>query len=244
MRIECIFKGDRIPVSYQYLFASIIKGAIENSSEEKFKEIYFFGDKKTKQSKDFTFSVFMRDFEMVKDDFKVKGEIKLIVSSPDSELMLYIYNGLLAKKEVKYKGYELILQRVNLLKEHLPTKTEALFKTLSPIAVKGKNGTFIDLEDEEYNEALIYISNEMVRGFRGYGLKTPLEFIPVGMKKQVVKLKHEEFEALNEDQILYVNAYRGMFRLKGDAEDLALITQMGFGFRRSSGFGNLQLVEG
>jgi len=244
MRIECVFRSDRIPVSYQYLFASVIKGAIENYSKEKFQEIYYFGDKKTKQSKNFCFSVFMKNFKMVKGDFEMKGDIKLIVSSPDSELMLYIYNGLLAKREVKYKDYKLILQRVNLLKEQLPTRDEALFKTVSPIAVKGKNGAFLDLEDEEYNEALTYISDEMIRGFRGYGLKAPLEFVPVGMKKQVVKLKHEEFKDLNEEQILYVNAYRGMFKLKGDPEDLALITQLGLGFRRSGGFGNLQLVEG
>jgi CRISPR-associated endoribonuclease Cas6 len=186
----------------------------------------------------------MKDFEMKKDDFEIKGDVKLIVSSPDSELILYIYNGLLAKREIKYKGYNLLLQRVNLLKEQLPTKDEALFKTLSPIAVKGKNGAFIGPEEEEYNEALNYISNEMIKGFRGYGLKKPLEFMLVGMKKQVVKLKHDEFESLNEDQILYVNAYRGTFRLKGDPEDLALISQMGFGFRRSTGFGNVQLIEG
>ena len=244
MRIECIFRGERIPVSYQYLFASVIKGAIKNSSEEKFQEVYFYGEKKTKQSKNFVFSVFMKEFKIVEDDFEVKGDIKLIISSPDSELMLYIYNGLLAKREIKYKGYELTLQRVNLLKEKLPTKGEAVFKTLSPIAVKGKNGGFLDLEDEEYNDALNYISDEMVRSFRGYGLKAALEFVPVAMNKQVVKLKHEEFKELNEDQILYVNAYRGTFRLKGDPEDLVLITQMGLGFRRSIGFGALQLVDG
>ena len=244
MRIECIYSGDQIPVSYQYLFASLIKGAIKRSSEEKFNDIYFYGDKKTKQSKNFVFSVYMKDFEMGKDDFKVKGEIKLIVSSPDSELMLYIYNGLLAKREVKYKGYELALQRVNLLQEKLPTKGEALFKTLSPIAIKDKEGVFIGPEHEEYQDALNYISNEAIKSFRGYGVKQPLVLTPVGMKKQVVKLKHEEFESLNEDQILYVNAYRGTFRLKGDPEDLALITQLGLGFRRPAGFGNLQLVEG
>jgi len=244
MRVECIFKGERIPVSYQYLFASMIKGAIKNSSEEKFREVYFYGEKKTKQSKNFVFSVFMKEFEIVNDNFEVKGDIRLIVSSPDSELMLYIYNGLLAKRKFMYKGYELNLQRINLLKERLPIKGEALFKTLSPIAVKGRKGAFLDFEDEEYNDALNYISEEMVRGYRGYGLREPLEFVPVAMKKQVVKLKHEEFKGLNEDQILYVHAYRGMFRLKGDSEDLALITQMGLGFRRSAGFGCVQLVEG
>ncbi|MCL2610231.1 MAG: CRISPR-associated endoribonuclease Cas6 [Defluviitaleaceae bacterium] len=243
MRIECIFKGEKIPISYQYLFASIIKQAISTSSEEKFKEIYYFGDKKTKQSKSFTFSVFMRDFEILKDDFEVKGDLKLIISSPDNGLMLYIYNGLLAKREFKYKGYELSLQRINLVKEHLPTKGEALFKTLSPIVVKSKDGDFICPENKEYEDDLNYISNEIIKGFRGYGLKTSLEFIPVQMKKQVVKLKHEEFASLNEDQILYVNAYSGTFKLKGDPEDLSLIAQMGLGFRRSAGFGNVQFVS-
>jgi len=105
MRIEVVFKGKKIPLSYQYLFASVIKGAIENSSKEKFQEIYYFEDKKSKQSKNFVFSTYLKDFEIVEDDFEVKGEIKLVISSPDSEMMLYIYNGMLAKREIKYKGY-------------------------------------------------------------------------------------------------------------------------------------------
>jgi len=244
MRIECIFKPGAIPVSYQYLFASIIKGAIKNSSEEKFNELYYYGEKKSKQSKGFTFSTYMRDFEMMDDDFHVKGEIKLIISSPDSELILYIYNGLLANREPKYKSYQLSLQRINLLKEKLPTMSEAIFKTLSPIAMKSKEGTFIAPDHEEYSHALNYMANETVKAFRGYGLKEPLEFSAVNLKKQVVKLKHEEFAGLNEEQTLYVEAYRGTFKLTGDPEDLALLTQTGVGFRRSSGFGNVQLIEG
>ena len=244
MRIECVFKSKKIPVSYQYLFASIIKGAISETSKEKFDEIYFFGDKKSKKSKNFVFSVYMKEFKMVKDDFEIKDEIRFIVSSPDPEIILHIYNGLLAKREIKYKGYKLSLQRVNLLKEQLPTQGEALFKTLSPIAVKGKDGAFLDLEDEEFGDALNYISDEMLNDFRGYGLKEPLEMTPVDLKKQIVKLKHEGFATLNDAHILYVNAYRGTFKLKGDPEDLKLITQLGLGFRRSSGFGNIQLVEG
>jgi len=244
MRLEVVFKSKRIPVSYQFMCTSVIKGAIKNSSEEKFNEIYYFEDKKSKQSKNFVFSVYLKGYEMVEDIFVVKGDIKLNISSPDSELMLYIYNGLLAKKEIFYKGFELSLQRVNLLKEQLPTTNDALFKTLSPIAVKGKEGGFLEVEDEAFGDALNYITDEMLKDYRGYGLKEPLKFTPVGMKKQVVKLKHEEFKDLNDDHILYVNAHRGMFRLKGDLEDLKLVTQLGFGFRRSMGFGNIQLVEG
>jgi len=98
MRIECIFRTQKIPVSYQYLMASVIKGAISSSSEEKFEEIYHYEDKKTKQSKSFCFSVFRSQFEMVEAEFKTKDGFSLISSTPDSELLLHIFNGLLVKK--------------------------------------------------------------------------------------------------------------------------------------------------
>ena len=233
-----------IPITYHYMFSSLIKNAVSNSSEEKFEEIYFYGDKKTKQSKSFVFSVFMKNFEIIEDHFDVKDELKCIISTPDSELMLHIYNGLLESKKFKYTGYELSLIRVNLMKEKLPKCSEAVFKTLSPIAMKDKSGRFIAPDDNEYIHVFNYISNEILQNVRGYGLKEPLGFIPLQMKKQVVKLKHEEFAALNDQQTLYVNAYRGMFKLQGRPEDLALLVQTGIGFRRSQGFGNVQLLEG
>lgn len=244
MRIECIFQPATIPLSYQYLFSSLIKNAISTSSEEKFVEVYYYGDKKTKQSKSFTFSVFMRNFEIAGECFEVKDEIRCIISSPEAELILHIYNGLLTAKEFQHKNYRLSLKRINLMKEQLPTKSEALFKTLSPIAIKSKKGEFIAPNHEEYDEALNYISNEIIKNIRESGLKEKLAFVPLQMKKQVVKQQHESFEALNENKTLYVEAYRGTFKLKGNAEDLALLTQTGLGFRRSQGFGNIQLVDG
>ena len=245
MRIECIFRTQKIPVSYQYLMASVIKGAISSSSEEKFEEIYHYEDKKTKQSKSFCFSVFMRQFEMVEDEFKTKDGFSLIISTPDSDLLLHIYNGLLAKKAYQYKEYELFVLRVNLLKEQLPTKSLATFKTLSPIAIKDKAGKFLSpkMDVDEYTTNLNYTANQTLQNVRGFGLKVPLVFTAIDMKRQVVKLKHEEFKALNDEQILYVNAFRGVFELQGDPEDLALLTQTGIGLRRSSGFGNVQLIK-
>ena len=243
MRIECVFRTEKIPVSYQYMFASIVKGAISTFSKEKFDEIYHYDDKKTKQSKSFTFSVFMKKFELAGEHFELKDDLKFILSTPDSELMLYIYNGLLSQKEYQYKGYQLSLVRVNLLKEQLPEKSEAIFKTLSPIAIKDKDGKFLAPDADEYGLTLNYVSNQTLQNVRGYGLKEPLIFTPIDMKRQVVKLKHEEFATLNDQHILYVNAYRGMFKLEGAPEDLAFLTQTGIGFRRSSGFGNVQFLR-
>jgi len=244
MRIECMFEPTVIPISYHYMFASLIKRAISSSSKEKFDEIYFHDGKKTKQSKSFCFSVYMKEFELTADCFQVNGELKCIISTPDAELMIHIYNGLLTSKTFKYKAETLSLLRVNLLKEKLPTSSEAIFKTLSPIAMRDESGRFIGPDAISYHDSLNYISNEIVTHVRGDGLKTPLTFTPTQMKKQVVKLKHEEFAALNEQQTLYVNAYRGTFKLQGDPADLALLAQTGIGFRRGQGFGNVKLIEG
>jgi len=230
-------------VSYHYLFVSVIKKALSNSSEEKYQELYYYGNKKNKKSKNFTFSVYLKEFKIVENNFIVNDEIKCIISSPDKELMLYIFNGLLALKNFKYKDYELVLQRVNLIKEQLPTEKEVLFKTLSPIAMKNKEGDFIAPNDLEYNLALNYISNEILLNFRGSGLKEPLVFVPLEMKKQVVKQQHHQFDSLKES-ILYINAYRGTFKLCGHTEDLKILTQAGIGFRRNQGFGNVQVWQG
>jgi len=226
------------------MFAGLIKKAISLSSKEKFEEIYFHEDRKTKRSKNFVFSVFMKGYELKEEHFEVSGKLKCIISSSDSELMLYIYNGLLELQEFRYKGYELVQDRVNFLEEKFPTSSEVVFKTLSPIAMKNKSGRFIAPDDSEYNQNLNYIANEVLQSARGDGLKEPLVLVPLEMKKQVVKLKHQEFAGLNAKQTLYVNAYRGVFRLKGNPEDLILLVQNGIGFRRNQGFGNVQLLEG
>ena len=242
MRLECTFKATAIPITYHYLFASLIKKAIAHSSSEFYEEMYLYNDKKTKRSKNFTFSVFLNDYSIEKDEIDVKGNIKWVISSPSDKFILFLYNGLLDNKKFNYKEKTLILDKVRLMNEILPKESEVIFKTLSPIVIKNKIGKFIGPEDSEYIEALNYICNQNLKNIRGTGLKKALNFVPIQMKKQVVKQKHEEFKSINEEGILYVTAYRGIFKLEGDIEDLRLLTQAGLGFRRSQGFGLLALM--
>ncbi|MCC0686255.1 CRISPR-associated endoribonuclease Cas6, partial [Clostridioides sp. ZZV14-6345] len=41
----------------------------------------------------------------------------------------------------------------------------------------------------------------------------------------------------------YINGYKGRFILKGDIDDLNLIYNLGLGFRRAQGFGDVDVLE-
>lgn len=242
MRIEVTFKGGIVPLSYHFLFSSLLKKAFSNSSKDKMKELYEYENKKNKKSKSLTFAVFFKDFEIKKDIVYAKDGIVWTVSSNEIDTMIHLNNGLLDIKEFKYQDYSLQFEKVRLIQEKLPQTKEATFKTLSPITIKNKNGNFISPEHLDYAVTFSYICNLILKNIRGYGLQEPIEFIPIRMKKQVVKLKHKEFEHLNNEGVLYVNAYKGTFKLKGNIEDLRLLSQVGLGFRRNQGFGMISLI--
>lgn len=242
MRFECTFAPAIIPVSYQFMFASFIKYAISLSKEQKVEELYTFAGKSNKQTKGFTYSVYLHGFKQMGDEITVHDQIKWIISSNDPEFMLYLYNGILAAKIFNYQGYSLKLQNIRFLKEKLPKASATTFSTLSPLAIKNKNGQFLSPQHPEYEAELNYICNLTLLHNRGEGLKQPLEFKNINMKKHVVQLKHEAFKSLNQKSILYVEAYKGLFQLKGNIEDLQFLSVSGIGFKRSIGFGNVQVL--
>lgn len=244
MRLQCTIAGTKIPNSYHFLFTSLIKKSLTHSARGLVEELYVYENKKNKKSKHFTFSVFLQNFERRDDELDVKGNIIWNISSPDSSFLLYLYNGLLANKKFNYQGYNIQLQNIRLGEEKLPYSEEVLFSTLSPIVVKNKEGVFLSPEDEGYESTLNYICNVVLENIRGTSLQEPLQFTPVSLRKQIVKQKHEDFWRLNKEKTLYVNAYKGLFKLKGHPEDLRLLTQSGIGFRRSQGFGNVRVLHG
>ena len=153
-----------------------------------------------------------------------------------------IYNGFVKKKQYKYKEYELKKIRVDLVKEKKITKEQVIFKTLSPICVKNKEGKFLDIDDNEYLKELNYVTNMILNNYRGYGLKRELSFESLDMKKVVVKEPLRDFKKVTNREYQYVNAFKGKFELIGDIEDLNDIYKLGIGFKRGQAFGNLDVV--
>ena len=242
MRMKVEFKTDKLPIAYNTLFMSVIKEAIKKSSEEYYNSLYFYEDKNNKKTKNFTFSVYVKGYDIENENFIVKDKVILNISTPDVELGINLYNGLINYPKFTYKDYELKRIRVDLGKEMNIDSEEAIFNALSPICIKSKNGKFLNIEDSEYIKEFNYISNEALKNYRGYGLKKELNFKNIKLNKVVVKEGLREFRNVTGKQYQYVNGYKGKFKLTGDIEDLNDLYKLGIGFKRAQGFGYIDLM--
>lgn len=243
MRMKIDFKTEKIPISYNTLFMSVIKEAIKKSSNEYYKNMYYYKDKNNKRTKDFTFAVYLKGYEVNGDNFNIKDRVILSISTPDLELGLHIYNGVINSKKIVYKEYELYKERIDLVKEKEVLGRSVLFNAISPVCIKSREGKFLDVDEREYLDELNYISNEVLKNYRGYGLSEKLEFENVNMAKVVVKESLREFKNITGKPYQYVNGYKGKFILKGNPKDLDDIYKLGLGFKRAQGFGYLDAIE-
>lgn len=243
MRLKIDMAIQKMPVAYNTMFISAIKEAIKASDPAYYEKLYFYEGKSNKQTKNLTFSVKVSNYKIVGEEFEVNGRVSWLISTPDLELGLILYNGLMHKRKFVYKDYEWTRLRVDLLKERTIESEEVVFRALSPICIRNKAGKFIGPENPEYEAELNYITNETLKSYRGRGLNRPLSFKSINLKKIVVKETLRDFMQKTGKSYLGVNAYRGMFSLTGDKEDLMAIYQLGLGFKRSQGFGNLDVVE-
>ncbi|MBO3444545.1 CRISPR-associated endoribonuclease Cas6 [Clostridium sp. CCUG 7971] len=243
MRMKVEFKTDKLPISYNTMFMSVIKEAIRKSSEDYYRSLYYYEDKSNKQTKNFTFAVYVKGYDIENENFIVKDRVILNISTPDLELGLNIYNGLINYPKFVYKDYELKRLRVDLGKEKVIQNNEAIFNALSPICIKSRNGKFLNIDDEEYIKELNYISNEILKNYRGYGLKKDVKFENISLNKVVVKEGLREFKNTTGKSYQYVNGYKGRFKLCSDIEDLNDLYKLGLGFKRAQGFGYIDLVK-
>lgn len=244
MRIQAILKGNKMPRHYHFAMSSLVKNALTVSNPELVDALYTFSNgRANKQMKPFTGNIQMSDYELQGDDFVVRGDIRLNISSPDPEFILNLYNGLIQQRDIQYKEYRFSVAHVKVLQEKLPKTGKILCQTKSPIVIRNREGQFLNIDDPNYGKELNYISNECIKQLEGRSLYSPIKLTPVLMEKKVVQLKHEAFEKLNPQKILYLNSYVGSFILEGDPRDLRLLVQSGLGFRRSEFFGYIDFIH-
>lgn len=243
MRLRCEFKTDKMPVSYQMQIVSLIKEALKKINTEYYEKIYKFeGDRLNKKTKNFTFGVFVKDYNLENDIFIVNDKVIINFSSPDYGFMVNLYNGIMEKKVFEYKDFKLENIKISMVQEKKVEKDEVIFSTVSPIVIRSREGKFLNIDDENYLKELNYIANLTIESYRGYGLKSELKVTPISIKKIVVKEEIRGFTDKTNKKYLFVNAYKGLFKIEGDKEDLNLIYQLGLGFRRGSGFGMLDVI--
>lgn len=244
MRVQVILKGDRLPRFYHFVMSSLVKNALSVTNPDLVNTLYYFSEgRANKQIKPFTGYVQMTDYELLDDEFNVRGEIRLTISSPDVEFILHLYNGFIQQREFRYKHFEFKVSHVKVLQEKLPKTGKVLCQTKSPIVIRNREGKFLNIEDPDYLTELNYISNECVKQLEGRSLYSPIKLTPVLMTKKVVQLKHEAFKKLNPQNIMYLNSYEGSFILEGDPRDIRILVQCGLGFRRSEFLGFIDFIH-
>lgn len=242
MRAKVEIYTEKIPLGYRMMFVSVIKHSLEKTNKEYFNRLYNFGDRKNKKMKPFVFSTYLENYEIGEEYIKINGKVNLIISTPDTELFINLYNGLLNIKRYKFKNeYTLNIGKIILLKEKEIISETVEFKAISPIVLRDKKGNFLRTEDERYTEQLNYIADLSLKIFRGSGLTRRLDFTPLNYEKVVVKERITGFKKSAKKDIFYITGYRGTFRLCGGKEDLKLLYALGLGFRRSEGFGNIEV---
>lgn len=229
-------------MAHRMMWVSLIKEALKKVNPDYYDNLYNYEGKNNKKIKNFSFSVFMKDYKLNGEIFEINDKVIFNITTTDYEFGINIYNGLLNMNEFRYKNFYLHKLKISLVKEKFINGSEVVLKTLSPICMKDKNNNFLSPEDEGYVEELNYITNTTLIAHRGYGLKEPLGFKSVLMKKVVVKENIRKFTENTDKATFYVNAYSGMFKLSGDVEDLNYIYQSGIGYRRGQGFGMVDVV--
>lgn len=244
MRMKILFtaKDNKFPLQYRVVICSLIKNALEKADEEYFKSLYYYNGKKNKKIKPFTFSVFLKDYEIRSYEINLKGRSSITISTSDYNLGINLYNGLIQINNYGFKDYEINIEKLILEKESIFTGNEVICKTLSPIHLKNKSNKPISPTSYEFEETLNYISDVLLKTIRGEGLQEKLIFTPINMKKVVVKERIKDFKDITNKDIIYIESYSGSFKLSGNREDIKVLIQTGLGNRRSFGFGMIDIL--
>lgn len=69
-----------------------------------------------------------------------------------------------------------------------------------------------------------------------------MEFIPVKLRKQVVKHTLKGFREKTGKPYMTLTCFEGCFKLKGDPRDLQMLYQIGIGLRTGQGFGMVEVI--
>ncbi len=263
MRLKVSFGCEKLPILYRHRFMALVKEAIKRSNLAYKNKLYPEDNVESlKITKPFCFSVQLpSDKKGVIEDITIEPGLKIsemvfyipstkwisfYVSSSDYEFTVSLYNGLLKLKEFPFSDdITLKTKGVLVLKEKEITKGEAIFRTLSPILIQNKNNKpVLPYHDslESFNEHFNAIHHRIFKDLRGEGLYKPLEFVPLDVKKQVVKHTLKGFRETTGKPYMTLTCFEGIFKLKGDPRDLQMLYQVGMGLRRGQGFGMVEVL--
>lgn len=261
--MRVIFKAEKLPIIYRHRFMAVIKDALNRSAPDYEHCLYpDKGSKFSKKTKPFTFNISMPPGKtVIKERFSIDRGVEVedkvfyfpqnaflsfYLSSSDYNFIVNLYNGLLELKEFKFSDDILLrLEKVFMLHEKKISGDDMMFKTNSPILIEDKDGKPLlpsAANLQSFNGHFNAIHDRILKDIRGEGLYREIEFVPVKLKKQVVKHTLKGFREETGKPYMTLTCFEGCFKLKGDQHDLQMLYQIGIGLRTGQGFGMIETV--
>ncbi len=245
MRLRINLYAKIIPILYRHRILALIKEGLRNSDNRYKEKLY---NKDTKTPKPFCFHLSIPSPRNLKDEhfvYERERQLSLIISTFDYEFLMYLYNGLLNIRTFDFeKGNTFRIGKIWLMPKREIREDEVVFKTLSPISIEDRDGKPLlpDEDLQKFNKEFYEIHQRIFKSLIGRKPRKKFQFEPIKIKKQVVKHKVSEFVSKTGKDKMMITCFEGVFKLKGDKEDLQFLYDNGIGLRTSQGFGMVEFT--
>ncbi len=249
LSIKLTLPKPEIPVYYRTAFVSYIKKLLEGTP---YFDLYY----RRKFPKPFTFAVYLPIKTIQGNKILLKTNpnggvfITWNISFADPKLAVTFASEIIKKQSHSWRNeVEFRVKDIKPLKEKFEEGTRrVIFRTLSPLYLKGKDGKPVEPSSEgfeaEFNAVQRRIFKTLGFPYRDVKIK-PKRCEKEGSfycyKRKVVKLKLAGYEREKGDELLKLTAYDGIFELEGEPEVLKLLYQKGLGQRTAEGFGMVEV---
>jgi len=229
-------KESFIELEYRKSIMSYFKWALTDYENGKYYNDFYGSNK----SKDMTFGVFFKKPSFNKEYIELASkEISIVVSTSSKKIGLALFNSILSKKNKSFKlanENSFTLQSVNLKNEKIIDGNSAVFKILSPLCVRehiyeGNKDYYYSVASEDFILKLKECMKYQLRTEHEIDINE-IQIVPIDCKKTVIKHNGQ-----------FIESTLGTIAISANKDVLNMIYKSGFGSRKSSGFGLLEVVN-
>ena len=222
-------KTSDFPLNYREDFMSLLKSALKLSNNELYKKL--FNDRIIKP---YTWAIrFDRRPIIQNGSFKIGHKLNFYFSINSSIIGTYVYNGLILMKEFPLSnGNKIVQSKAIHIDDKKINSYDVTFYTLSPIIIRqyNKSNYTILPDQQEFDLSMKESILRQWKYFTNQELDLDFKFTIKKWKKAAVN---------HYGGIIF--GFYGIIRAESGHELLNLLYQIGFGHRRSQGFGMMEI---
>lgn len=233
--VNAVLENPEFPADYSRCMLSLLKHTFENYNSKLYSQYY--GDNISE--KNYCFSVRFNNPEFKGSEILINDkELTLSISTCDFSNGIDIYNAFLKLKKQSYPlplKNALTVKNVRIENHKTIDKKEIYIKMASPLLVKKhdeKKDYFFAWNEPEF---IKYLEMSIIKTAETVGnidmSERFFEIVPYAPKKTVVYCYG-----------MRVTANIGIYKMRGDSDLLNLLYQTGIGCKRSSGYGQFEIL--